>query len=327
VRRRDFIQQGLGAVCYVALRLPHANAQQAPKKPRIAYLTSGAGTETSSYDNAFLEGLQALGYVPGETLDYRRVGGAPGTVPRAAAELVASRVDVIVAAGNPAISAAQRATTEIPIVIISSDPIAAKHVSSLARPGGNMTGRSLLASELGTKRLELLKEAAPGLFRVAVMFSADNPSGRRNLTQAQEVAPALGLEILPVAVGREQGFEKALAMAAEKRAGAALLLSQGQTVNPDADFNAAILKHRLPTMFTSKSFVAGGGLMSYGPDVAAVYRDAALHVDRILKGAKPGDLPVEAPTKFELAINLKTAAALGLTIPPTLLARADEVIE
>lgn len=316
----------LGGIAYVAALsgFHSTNASAQPTKPFVGFLTGRTGFGPTSLDTSFAEGLRELGWQDGINLQYEWVGVAPEMLRSAAEELISRGVTLLVASGRPATTAAQQATATIPIVSITTDPT--RDIANFARPERNVTGRSLLGEELGGKRLELLKEALPGMKKVAILFSSDNPSGEVNLRLSEAAAQGLGLEVVPSPV-RTGGFADAIRFASEQHVDAALVLSQGQTVNPDASFDDLLREYRLPTMFTSKAFVVGGGLMSYGPNVNEVYRAAAKQVDRILRGAKPGDLPVEAPTVFELAINLRTAKATGLNLPPAFLSRADEVIE
>jgi len=307
-----------------------AEAQQAAKAPRIGILEASPAVARSYLWEAFGQGLVDLGYVEGRniTIERRYAEGKWERLPDLAADLVRLKVDVIVAAPTPAIHAAKQATRTIPIVMaISGDPVGTGLVASVARPGGNITGLSIMTSELVGKQLALLKEVVPNVSRVAVLWNPANPLGTPQLREAKAAAPALAvqLQVLPVRAPSE--FESAFAAMTRARAGALLVL-------PDAMFGVnrpqladLAAKSRLPAMYGLRELVEAGGLMAYGPHYADVFRRAATYVDKILKGAKPGDLPVEQPTKFELVINLKTAKALGLTIPPSLLQRADQVIE
>ena len=245
-----------------------------------------------------------------------------------AAELVASKVDVIVTAGAEAIKGAKQATTIIPIVMTSSqDAVGDGLVASLARPGGNVTGRSVYAPELTPKRIELLKEIVPGLSRVAALWNVRNAGGLGQLQEAETAAHALGVAILSLDIRIPDGLDDAMAKAVQAGAGAVLILSDSSTISNRAQIGTSARLHHLPTIFANKAYLEGGGFMSYGPDIVDSFRLSAIYVAKILKGAKAADLPVEQPTKFELVINLKTAKALGLTVPPTLLGRADDVIE
>jgi putative ABC transport system substrate-binding protein len=306
-----------------------AEAQQAGKVPRIGFLFYGSPGPSPELD-AFRQGLRELGYIEGQniTIEYRFAGGRVGQLPELAAELVRLKLDVIVTPGTPASVAAKQATSTIPIVFAGvADAVGAGLVADFARPRGNITGLTGISAELGGKRLELLKEVAPKASRVAVLF---NPADRSNvlvLKELQESAPALRLTLQPLGVRGPGEFEGAFVAMSRKRAhalfGAAGILT---TEHRKAVVDLAA-KSRIPAMWGERQFVEAGGLMSYAVNFYDQVRRAATYVDKILKGAKPGDLPVEQPTKFELVINLKTAKALGLTIPQSLLLRADEVIQ
>jgi putative ABC transport system substrate-binding protein len=278
---------------------------------------------------AFRQGLHELGYVEQQNivLEYRYARGKDEVLPALAAELVALNVDIILTYGVTAAKAARQATTTIPIVNGSmSDPVAAGLAESLARPGGNVTGLTSRSPTLSAKRLELIKEVVPGLSRVAVL-STPAPTAQLGLQEMKVAARSLGVSLLVQQVQEPNEFESAFSEMTKARAGALLVLA-------DLRFNEHLRRlvdlaaeHRLPVAYTSKDFVDGGGLMSYGPSWPDQFRRAAGYIDKILKGAKPADLPIEGPIKFELVINLKTAKALGLTIPQTLMLRADEVIQ
>src|SRR5713101_2715957 len=309
-----------------------ADAEQAAKVARIGYLT-GSLAAFPQLREAFIQGLRDLGYVEGRNLviEYRSPEGKPERLPALAAELVALKVDVIVAAGTPQPLAAKQATRTIPIVFAgASDPVASGLVTSLARPGGNVTGLSILAPELVGKCLEQLKQAVPGVSRVAVLW---HPGGypertEKNILKGAEVAArALGVRPQFIEARGPDDFDRAFSDMTKARAGALTVLGSTMFGNERRRLVDLAAKNRLPAVYPWREFVDAGGLMAYGPNVADLYRRAATYVDKILKGAKPGDLPVEQPTKFELVINLKTAKALGLTIPQSLLLRADEVIQ
>jgi putative ABC transport system substrate-binding protein len=312
-----------------------ANAQPSAKVARIGYLamTGGAGSPLAE---AFRQGLQDLGYIEGKTMAiaYRSAEGKPERLPNLAAELVQLPVDVIVARTSGAAQAAKNTTTTVPIVmVVDADPVRIGLVASLARPGGNLTGLTGMAIELGGKQLELLREAVPSLARVAVLWNAGAAPMTDLFRGIQAAAPVLGVTVQPLGVQEAKEIDSALAALTEDRPDALFMiadvLTRGHT-RQVVDFAA---QHQIPTMFEGRGPVAEegpvakGALMSYGPSLTDLLRRAAYYVDRILKGAKPGDLPVERPMKFELVINLKTAKALGLTIPPTLLFQADEVIK
>jgi len=307
------------------------DAQPAGKVSRIGWLSAGfPRPDRDPPVDAFRQGLRELGYVEGQNLviEYRGAEGRDERLPDLAAELVRLHVDVLVAVGPIATRAAQHATRTLPIVMTgTADPVGAGFVASLARPGGNITGVSLLMAELPGKRLELLKETVPQSTRVAVLANPDNPvyeALRNNLTVA---ARALGLHLHVVEVHSADELDPAFAAVTREGADALMVLSDPALMDNlrgrVADLAAT---HRLPAMYGWRELVVAGGLMSYGPSLPDMFQRAASYVDRILKGAKPADLPVEQPTKFELVINLKTAQALGITFPPTLLIQADEVI-
>jgi len=242
--------------------------------------------------------------------------------------LVSLKVDAIVTAGTPAVKAAKEATTTIPIIMASSqDAVGDGLVASLAHPGNNVTGRSVYAPELTPKRLELLKETVPGLSRIAVLWNVHNPGNLGQFREAEAFGRAFSVAIESLSVPIPEGLEDGMARVAQAGAGAVLTLSDSATISHRSQIAEAAHTHGLPTMFANKAYLAGGGLMSYGPDIVESFRQTPAYVDKVLKGAKPADLPVEQPTRFELVINLKAARMLGLTIPPSIFARADELIE
>jgi len=329
--RRRFMAAVAGTGAALLAAPLAAEAQQAGKVPRIGWPNANQALGSWAQD-AFLQGLRDLGYVPGRNIviEYRDAAGKLERLPALVAELVALRVDVILAGGTPQALAASQATKTIPIVFTGvGDPVATGLVTSLARPGGNLTGLSLLGPELVGKRLELLTQAVPGVSRVALLWQPGfaGEAGKDQLKEARVAARALGVQLHVVEARGPADIDRAFADMATARAGA-LTVWGGSMLNSErgrlADLAA---KNRLPAMYPARQYVEAGGLMAYGPNAADLFRRAAAYVDKILKGAKPGDLPVEQPTKFELVINLKTAKALGLTIPPSFLARADEVIE
>ncbi len=309
-----------------------AEAQQAAKIARIGYLTLSLAAAPHLRE-AFLQGLRDLGYVEGRNvvIEYRDAEGKLERLPALAAELVALKVDVIVAGGTPQALAAKQATRTIPIVFAAAvDPVENGLVTSLARPGGNVTGLSNLAQELVGKRLEQLKQAVPRVSRVAVLWQPGafpERTEKELLKEAEVAARALGVRLQFVEARGPEDFDRAFSEMTRKRADALTVLSCGMCVNERRRLVDLAAKNRLPALYQTRESVDAGGLMSYGPNLADSFRRAATYVDRILKGAKPGDLPVEQPTKFELVINLKAAKALGLTIPPSLLGRADHVVE
>ncbi len=311
-----------------------AEAQQPKKVSRLGYLSNTDAATDSARAEGIRLALRELGYIEGQNIaiEYRYAEGRPDRAPEHAAELVRLKVDIIVvASGDPWIRAAKNATKTIPIVMVGvgSDPVRAGLVESLARPGGNVTGLTALNIELGGKRLELLKEAVPKLAHVAVLYDpADPPS----LHQVKELLPAdaraLKLTIQPWEIRAVDDFEKVFAALNKQRPDGLYAFTAGPVMRPNRKRIAGFaLKSRLPSVYFSREAVEAGGLMSYGRDVADGYRRVAIYVDKILKGAKPADLPVEQPTKFELVINLKTAKALNLTIPQSVLYRADKVIK
>ena len=309
-----------------------AEAQQAAGVVRIGLLRDSPGA-SARLREAFLQGLHDLGYIGGRGLliEGRDAMGKPERLPALAAELVALKVDVIVAAGTPAAQAAKRATSSLPIVFMSvADPIASGLVTNLARPGGNVTGLSTLAPELVAKGLELLREAVPGVSRFAVLWQPGGLGERteRNMLKEAEVAArALEVQLQFVEVRGPADIDRAFSDMTHARAGALTALASAALFNERGRLMGLAAKNRLPAMYGLREYVEAGGLMSYGPDLADLFRRAATYVDKILRGAKPGDLPIEQPTKFELVINLKTARTLGLTIPLSVLGRADQVIE
>jgi putative tryptophan/tyrosine transport system substrate-binding protein len=277
---------------------------------------------------AFRQGLRELGYVEGHNiaLEFHAAGGID-RLPALAAELVQLPVDVLVAMGTQAAQAAKHTTTTVPIVAVGSGDFGATGlVASLAHPGGNLTGVTGMAVELGGKRLELLRAMIPNFARVAVLWNARDPVMTLTSTEIQGAARALGVTVQPLGVHEANDIDSAIAAMTAERPDAVFMITDVVTSRYTRQVVEFAVQHQLPTMFQSSEPVAAGGLMYYGPRLTEVYRRAASYVDRILKGAKPGDLPVEQPIKFDLVINLKTAKALGLTIPPTLLFQADEVI-
>jgi len=317
------------AVCSVLLFLcATADAQQAKKVPRIGFLLQTPPTEPQV--EAFRQGLRELGYTEGKNIfiEYRHTEGKPDRLSGLAAELVRLKVDVIVVSGALATSAAKKATGEIPIVMaVAGDPVGSGHVDSLGRPGGNITGLTNQAPELGGKRLELLKEVVPGLSRVAIISDSTNPVFTLQVREVDSTAQALKLQIQILEVRAPSDFDSAFAAAKKIHAGAVGTLASAFLSAHRQKLVDLAEKSRLPTMYHNSGFVEVGGLMSYGVNTPDLYRRAAVYVDKILKGAKPADLPIEQPTKFELVINLKTAKQIGLTIPPNVLARADKVIK
>jgi putative ABC transport system substrate-binding protein len=327
IDRRAFLA-GTGAVLLAA---PLAAEAQRAGRPAIGVLYLGAPEDVVPYRQTFRQGLRERGYVEGENVDieYRYAYCDGDRLPALATELVATKVAVIVTAGTTSVQAAWDATKTIPIVIAAgADPVEMQFAQSLARPGGNITGLSTLAVEIGAKRLELLLQAVPRARAVAVLLHGRNP-GNATFEQAlTTTALRLGVGIYPRIVRAASEFEEAFAaMRVKDKADAAVVIEDPVFACHAKTIADLALRHRLPTMLGERLFVHAGGLMAYGPEYQDLVRKAATYVDKILKGAKPGDLPIEQPTKFELVISLKTAKALGLTIPQSLLARADEIIQ
>ena len=322
MKRRQFIMLFGGT----AVSWPLAGrAQQARPLPRIGYLSVGFGNLGA---DAFREGLRDFGYVEGQNVlvEYRRAG-EQGQLDALAAELIARKVEIIVCGGSQATRAALQQTKTIPIVTLSSNPVAVGFVASLANPGGNVTGVSLLAPEVAGKRLQLLKQLIPSVARVAVLWNPDDPTVHLSVEETQAAAATLALTLQILETRNADAIYTAVLAALNERAEAVVLMPTPLFDGRAEQIAHLAIQERLPTLYFSKEAVKVGILMSYGPDIVATIRRQAYFVDRILKGAKPGDLPVEEPTKFELALNLNTAKTLGLAIPPVLLALADEVIE
>jgi putative tryptophan/tyrosine transport system substrate-binding protein len=308
-----------------------AHAQPAGKVPRIGYLSPGFATDPmrERFLEAFRQGLWELGYVEGQNIaiESRWTEGKDDRLPALAADLVRSKVDVIVATSGPATRAVQLTTRTIPIVMsLVNDPVGSGLVASLARPGGNVTGLTVMSPDLAGKQLQLLKEVVPEVSRVAVLRNPDNPAGTAMLREAEAAAQALGVQLQTLEARNPPEIDSAFAAMTRERAGALLILPDGVFLSQRSQIAELAMKRRLPSIRQSSAFPEAGGLMSYGANYLDLERRAATFVDKILKGAKPADLPVEQPTTFELVINLKTAEALGLTIPPSLLFQATEVI-
>jgi putative ABC transport system substrate-binding protein len=328
MRRREFITLLGGAAAWPLA----AKAQQSEQVRRVGWLIGQAADDADGKARlaAFVQGLQQLGWTDGRNvrIDTRWGGGDADRMRRYAAELVALAPDVILAGGTAAVGILLQATRTVPVVFASvADPVGAGYVDSVARPGGNATG--FLLYEYGTsgKWLELLKEIAPGVTRVAVIRDAAIAAGIGQLGAIQSVAPSFGVELTPLNVRDAAEIERAVTVFAKSSKGGLILTgSTLALVHRDLIITLAA-RHKLPAVYNSRLYVASGGLISYGPEFTDQYRQAAGYVDRILKGEKPGDLPVQAPTKYQLVVNLKTAKALGLEMPASVLARADEVIE
>jgi putative tryptophan/tyrosine transport system substrate-binding protein len=326
MKRRAFITLLGGAAAAWPLA---ARAQQAGKVPTIGYLGGGAPMSQRAWLDAFVQRLRELGWIEGRTvaIEYRWGEGRTERFAEIAAEFVRLKVDVILAGGTEAAVAAKQATSMIPIVFPSAgDPVGSRLVDSLARPGGNVTGLSNLGSGLAAKRLELLREVFPELRRLAVMVNADYSGGVTERDEMDVAARTLGLELIPFPIRRVEDIASAFE-GLKGRAEGLYTIGDSLVHVHRLRINTFALAARLPTMFSQREFVEAAGLMSYGTNFPDLNRRAAEYVDKILRGAKPGDLPVQQPTKFDLVINLTTAKALGLTIPESFLTRADEVIE
>ena len=305
-----------------------AEAQQAKKMARIGVLRPGSPGDPMV--ESFRQGLRDLGYVEGQNIavEYRWAEEKLERLSDLAAELVRLKVEVMLAGSTPSVRAAQKATKTTPIVMAAGiDPVEAGVIQSFARPGGNVTGLTIMSPELSGKRLELLKETIPGISRVAVLWISTNPVTAPQMRETKAAAQALGLELQPLDVRDPKQFDSAFQAATRDRAGALMVLQEAVTFRHRTRIVGLAARSRLPVMYGFGEFVKVGGLMAYGASNHDNFRRAAVYVDKILKGAKPADLPVEQPTSFELAINLKAAQALGLMIPPTLLLQADEVIK
>jgi len=328
MRRREFIVVIGGAAAWPLA----ARAQQPERMRRIGVLMALPANDAEGQARvaAFLQGLQELGWSVGRNVivDFRWSAGNSADARKYAAELVALGPDVILAYSSSAVASLQQVTSTVPIVFsVVADPVGAGYVESLARPGGNITGFTVFDYSMSGKWLQLLKEIAPGVTRVAVFRDPSIAAGPGLFAVIQAVAPSLGVELRPVDVRDEGEIERALALFAQNP-NSGLIVTGSPQATSHRDFIIALAaRHRLPAVYFGRYWAAGGGLISYGPDFLDQFRRAAGYVDRILKGEKPADMPVQAPTKFDLVINLKTAKALGLTVPPSLLARADEVIE
>ena len=328
MRRREFIALISGAAAWPLA----ARAQQPERMRRIGVLMPGTAddAEYQARMAALLQGLQQLGWSDGRNvrIDTRWAAGDANLMRKYAAELVALAPDVILAPGSTSMGPLLQATRTVPIVFTTLlDPVGAGFVDSLARPGGNVTGFIAFEYGLSGKWLELLKQIAPSLTRVAILRDPATAAGIGQFAAIQSVAPSFAVELRPIDVREAGEIERAVtAFAGSSKGGLIVTAAAGSAVHRDLIVTLAA-RHKLPTVYSTRVFVTSGGLISYGPDRVGQYRQAAAYIDRILKGEKPGDMPVQAPTKYELVINLKTAKALGLTVPPTLLASADEVIE
>jgi putative ABC transport system substrate-binding protein len=323
MQRRQFVTLLGGAVIWLSV----AHAQQPERIRRIGYLSPGQPTPV---DPLIIEDLRQLGWIEGKNVSFeiRYADNDADRLAQVAGELVRLNVDVIVARGTLGPLAAKRATTTIPIVMVSSgDPLVGGLVASLARPGGNITGMSFMAPDLGGKRLEILKEILPPLSHVAVLWNAANPYAAGVFRETESAAGKLGVEVHSVEVRTLSDFGGALEAALRQHPGALIAVEDPLTMNYRSQIAEFAARNRLPSIYGLREYVDAGGLISYGASFTDQVRRAAGYVDKILKGAKPADLPIEQPTKFQLIINLKTAKALGITVPNSLLTRADELIE
>jgi putative tryptophan/tyrosine transport system substrate-binding protein len=327
VDRRSFLLTSLAG----ALAAPVAvEAQEPASRTRIAFVGAETPSTNQHFLEAFRDGLRGYGYADGQNiiLEARWAEGRSERFPELIGELIRLKARVIVVVSAPAALAAKNATTTIPIVFIAGDPLGSGVVPSLARPGGNLTGLSIsLGEDFSGKWLELLKETVPTISRVAVLWNPTNPANAAYLTVLRGVAQKLGVKLQPTEIRDPGGFATAFASMNAEHAQALVVVIDPLTVRYRERIAELAAKHRLPAMYGFREFADAGGLMAYGTNVADLCRRAAAYVDKILKGVKPGDLPIEQATKFELVINLKTAKAIGLTIPPSLLARADQIIE
>jgi len=325
MRRRNFITLFGGAVAWPLA----ARAQQAGKLPTIGFLGASTAPTMSQWIAAFVQRLHELGWIEGRTvaIEYRWGEGRDERYRQIAAEFVRLKVDAILSHGTEASLAAKRATSTIPIVATAvGDPVGSGLVTSLARPGGNVTGLSVVSPDTASKRLELLREAVPDLRRLAILLPEDNPVSVEEARQVQEAAATLGLGAFSIPIRSAEDIVPAFE-GLKERADALFVSGNPLILSNIVRINILAVGARLPTIYSNPEYVQGGGLLAYGADFAAIYRRAGDFFDKILRGTKPGDIPVEQPTKFDLVINLTTAKVLGLTFPPSLLARADEVIE
>lgn len=331
LKRRDFIAIAGGAGAASQAIPISARAQQPERMRRIGLLLGGTADDTNGQTQiaAFVQRFQQLGWIDGHNvrIDYRWTAGNDEIRRKYAADLVALAPDVIVAAGSSLASALQ-ATRTIPIVFpFSADPVGSGHVDNLARPGGNATGFALFEFGLSAKWLELLREIAPSATRVAVLRDTSTPAGNGQFTAIQSLASSLGVDVSPIDLRDLSGFERDVSAFARSLKGSMIVTASGFAYVHREPIVALAVRHELPTIYFESLFVVAGGLISYGADLKDQWRRAAGYVSRILKGATPADLPVQTPTKYELVINLKTAKTMGLDVPHSVLARADEVIE
>jgi putative ABC transport system substrate-binding protein len=326
MKRREFITLLASAT---ATRVAPARAQQPASLRTIGFFGSSTASGMEHWTAAFIQRLSELGWIEGRTLaiEYRWAEGRNERYAEIANELVRLKVDLILTYGTPSTKAAKQATAVIPIVFAAAaDPVASSLVTSLARPGANVTGLSLQQSDIVGKKLDVLREVLTGVQRLAVMGNLDNPATLLEIGEVRKVANGLGIEIIPLEMRRAEDIAPAFA-AATGKAEALYVATDPLILTNISRINALAMSARLPTIYNGREYLESGGLMSYGPNYPDLFRRSADFVNKILRGSKPGDVPVEQPTKFDLVINLRTAKALSLTVPPTLLARADEVIE
>jgi putative ABC transport system substrate-binding protein len=326
--RKNVFRLALCAMLYAFCTT--AEAQQPKKIPRIGFLGNSTAALEANLIGPFREGLRELGYVEGKNIviEWRWAEGKYERFPTLIAELIGLKVELIVTAGTPATIALKKATTTLPLVIIAvGDPVGTGLIASLAHPGGNLTGLTSISPELDGKRLELLREVVPKISRVAVFWNPTSPLQVVAERETQAAAQAMGIKVLSLGVQAEEQFNDAFAKILRERSGALLVLADRLFLHHRARIMDFATKHRLPEVHAYVELVEAGGLMSYGPSYADMHKRAAIYVDKILKGRKPADLPVEAPIKFELVINLKAAKQIGVTVPPSVLYRADKVIK
>ena len=327
ISRRAFIGAVAGGL---AVAPAAASAQQAKKPARIGYLTGGSIELEKSWIASLQQGLRELGYVEGENvvLELRGAAGRADQLSGLAQGLIRSKVDVLVTAGDAATLAAKKATGTVPVVMVTvADPVGIGLVASLGHPGGNVTGLADLHADLVAKRLEILKDLVPSASHIAVLLNPANPSHALQLKGLQAAAPAVSVTVVPREAAEPAGIDRAFAAIKRERSAGLIVLGDRMFGAIRKRIVELALVNRLPTVYTHRWWVESGGLVSYGANFNDLYRHVATYVDKILKGAKPGDLPVEQPTRLELVINLRTARSIGLTVPPSLLARADEVIQ
>jgi putative ABC transport system substrate-binding protein len=327
MRRRQFITLLGGAAATWPLA---ARAQQPAKIPRIGFLGNSTATMEANLIGPLRDGLRELGYEEGRNviIEFRWADGKYDQFPALVAELLAAKVDVIITAGTPATLAIKKATSTVPLVFIAvGDPVGTGVVPNLGRPGGNITGLSSIAPDLEGKRLELLREVVPKLSHVAFFLNPANAFHTASMRQARVAAQSLGIKLQPMEVNKSEQLDGAFASIVKEKPDALLILADRIFLHNRKRMMEFAIQQRLPSVNAYRELVEAGGLISYGPSYEDMHRRAAVYVDKILKGTKPADLPIEQPTKFTLLINLKTAKTLGLTVPPTLVARADELIE